>query len=145
MASNSEDILRELKQAGHKFTGKRKDIVDLFVAQEGKYLTAKDVYESMRRIHPNISLDTVYRTIALLERLHIIEPLEFTEEAVKYRIACESGHHHHLICLGCGRTAVLKDCPIPFLDTQVDNFVVLDHRFELYGYCSTCQSEGQMP
>lgn len=134
----TDDILKALKQAGYKFTGKRKAIVDLFVEHASQHFSVRDVYDFVSQQHRNISLDTVYRTIALLEEHEVIEQVQVNDGVSKYQLACEHTHHHHLICIGCGQTTVLKDCPMPLLDMNYGDFRPLRHRFDIYGYCGAC-------
>lgn len=137
MKTTTEGILDKLKSLGHKFTGKRKEIVDFFVAHQDHYFSAKDVYEYLQQIYPNVSYDTVYRTLALLGQCNVIEHMEFSDDAAKYRLLCDASHHHHLICLGCGRTCVMDTCPMDVIKS-IENFHVVGHRFEVYGYCLDC-------
>jgi Fur family zinc uptake transcriptional regulator len=136
---SSRQILQQLKDEGYKFTGKRQAIVDLFVVNRHKYLTAKDILEHVRKTYPKISFDTIYRTLSLLLELKVIEKLEFNDEMSKYRLVCEEEHHHHLICVKCGHIEMLDQCPIETLKQMLGEFQVVDHRFEIYGYCRTCR------
>lgn len=142
MATNYE-ILSQLKESGYRFSGKRKEIVDLFIEYKDKYLTAKDVYEHVKKFYPNISYDTIYRTLALLKQNQVIEEMEYGDEASRYRLSCGQGHHHHLVCLGCGSIKVVHDCPMQLIDINQEDFTVVDHRFEISGYCSTCRLSGR--
>lgn len=135
---SADEILRHLKQAGFKFTGKRRAIVDLFVQHRDKYLSAKEVFDEVRQQYPNVSFDTIYRTLALLVDQWIIETMEFNEDAARYRLTCRDEHHHHVICLGCGRTFALDQCPMEELDERIKGFKTVSHRFEVYGYCDKC-------
>jgi len=137
---STEQILRRLKEAGFKFTGKRRAIVDVFVQQPDKYLPAKEVYERMQEKYPNVSFDTIYRTLALLVDESILETMEFSEEGARYRLTCRKAHHHHVVCLGCGRTFPLDMCPMEELGQKLAGFTVVSHRFEVYGYCQQCQA-----
>ncbi len=136
--AKSQEILEQLKESGHRFTGKRKIVVDLFIEYKDKYLTAKDVYEHVKKSYPSISYDTIYRTLALLKQENLIEEMEYGDEASRYRLSCGQGHHHHLVCLGCGSIKVVKDCPMELINIDRDDFTVVNHRFEIFGYCSTC-------
>lgn len=140
MEDTTEAILLKLKRAGFKFTGKRKMTVDFFVENRNKYLSAKDVYEHMRGTFPTVSYDTVYRTLATLLEQNVIEHMEFSDDAAKYRLKCHEEHHHHLVCLGCGATFPIDECPMDFLESRIDQFQVVHHRFEVYGYCSLCRT-----
>lgn len=145
MHRQTEDILGELKHSGYKFTGKRKEIVDVFVRHQDKYLTAKDVFTEVKQIYPSMSFDTVYRTLSLLAEKQAIEHLDFSVEGTKYRLTCVTKHHHHFLCIGCGRTSVLDECPLQLLEGKLDDFAILDHQFEIRGYCKGCQQTGQIP
>ncbi|WP_240985422.1 Fur family transcriptional regulator [Acididesulfobacillus acetoxydans] len=141
--NSEQEILEQLKESGHRFTGKRKEVIDLFIEYKDRYLTAKDVYEHVEKVYPSISHDTIYRTLALLEQEHLIEELEYGDEACRYRLSCGPEHHHHLVCLGCGATKVLHGCPMEFMEIDQEDFTVVNHRFEIFGYCSTCRLSGR--
>ncbi|MDQ7093771.1 Fur family transcriptional regulator [Desulfosporosinus sp. PR] len=141
--SENQKILKQLKESGYRFTGKRKEIVDLFVEYQERYLTAKEVYEHIRKSYPSISYDTIYRTLALLRQMKVIEEMEYGDEAVRYRLSCGHGHHHHLVCLGCGSIRVVHDCPMELIHIDQADFTVVDHRFEITGYCSDCRLSGR--
>ncbi len=139
METTTEAILHKLKRAGLKFTGKRQEAVDLFVRNKDKFLSAKEVYESVKVTFPSVSYDTIYRTLATLLEQNIIEHMEFSDDAAKYRLKCHEEHHHHLVCIGCGSTFPIDDCPMDNLLNKIDHFKVLNHRFEIYGYCAACR------
>ncbi|MCL6626545.1 Fur family transcriptional regulator [Alicyclobacillus shizuokensis] len=134
-----EQVARQLKEAGYKFTGPRRLVIDVFFRHPEGGLAAKDVLAEVQRECSHVSPDTVYRTIALLEQLGVVEPLDFSDEARKYRLACGMEHHHHLVCLRCGAVMPLPYCPLAEVERGVQDFSIVDHRFELYGYCKACQ------
>ncbi|MFB5192383.1 Fur family transcriptional regulator [Alicyclobacillus fastidiosus] len=140
MELTTDAILRKLKDEGLKFTGKRQETVDFFVRNKDKYLSAKAVYEHVKQKFPSVSFDTIYRTLATLLEHGVIEHMEFSDDAAKYRLKCQDEHHHHLVCLQCGNTFPIDACPMESLSATISNFNVLDHRFEIYGYCEQCLS-----
>lgn len=133
-------IFEQLKNSGCRFTGKRKEVMELFIQNKDRYLTAKDVYEQMKKSYPTISYDTIYRTLALFLQMHVIEEMEYGDEAARYRLSCGQEHHHHLVCIKCGLVKVLHQCPMQLTNIDQDDFTVINHRFEIFGYCSTCRS-----
>ena len=55
-------------------------------------------------------------------------------------IACEPGHHHHLVCVSCGAVEETELCAAPPV-TEVrkrHGFVVQHHEADLYGVCGKC-------
>lgn len=140
MEASTDLILEKLKKSGFKYTGKRQKTIDLFVNNKDKYFSAKDVYEYVKDSYSSVSYDTIYRTLGTLLEENIIENMEYSDEAAKYRLKCYQEHHHHLVCLECGSTFPMEDCPMDTLRTKVGNFKVVNHRFEIYGYCDECQT-----
>ena len=134
----AENILKHLKKEGYKFTNRRKLMVEILVAHQDKFITAKTLQKEAQQTYPNVSWDTIYRTLALLLENGVIEKREFGEKGSKFRLVCHHHHHHHLVCLSCGKTKILDKCPMTFIDTVFDDFQVVEHRFELYGYCNAC-------
>lgn len=140
METNIEAILQKLKRSGLRFTGKRKATVEWFVCNQDRYLSAKEVHEHLKTLYPRISFDTVYRTLSTLLEHHIIEHMEFSNDAAKYRLQCQESHHHHLVCVGCGSTFPIEACPMDGFSADLHRIKVLTHRFEVYGYCEQCFS-----
>ncbi|MBU8905699.1 Fur family transcriptional regulator [Desertibacillus haloalkaliphilus] len=135
---NVEEAIELLKEKGYKHTGKREEMLRLF-SDEKRYLSAKDVLESMQVEYPGLSFDTIYRNLSLFADLEILEMTELEGEK-RFRFSCAtSSHHHHLICLDCGKTKELKQCPMDKLNVNMSDFEVIGHKFEVYGYCDGCK------
>lgn len=63
--------------------------------------SAETVWRWVREQAPAISLDTVYRTLAALERCGLVTRVPDGGE--QGRFDGNPAPHHHLVCLGCGR------------------------------------------
>lgn len=134
---NTNDAIQILKNEGHKYTDKRKMIIDIFV-NEDKYISAKTIQQRMDSAYPGISFDTIYRNLYLFKDLGIIENTELDGE-MKFRIACTEHHHHHFICEKCGDTKVIDFCPMDSIKQQLPNVIIHTHKLEVYGVCEKCQ------
>jgi Fur family ferric uptake transcriptional regulator len=56
------------------------------------------------------------------------------------------GHHHHLVCTGCGTVADFTGCDLAALEKRVageTGFVVDGHILELVGLCRDCQNSAK--
>ncbi len=129
-----------LKTCGLKITPQRQEILRCF-ATGGMHCSAEEIHRRVRRRFPNISLDTVYRNLNTLKELGILEALNFEDGKVRYELARENAHHHHLVCLKCGMSQELDFCPLKHMDSALlaeKKFKVERHSFEIYGYCSGC-------
>lgn len=131
----------ELKKIGQKLTPQRLAILKLLMGSD-QPLTAREIYEQVRAEHPKISLDTVYRNLSMLSVSGIAGQVNLqNKEAAQFKYFGKL-HHHHAICLSCGKIICLSDCNISGNVPSVgndQNFRVISHAFELYGYCSNCQ------
>lgn len=126
-----------LKAEGYKTTGKREEILS-YLDQNPHYVSVKEIIDYLKKGYPGLSYDTVYRNLSLFSELGILEETELDGEK-RYQISCTTDqHHHHLICLKCGKSKQIENCPMDRLP-EFDDFAVTGHRFEIFGYCSECQ------
>jgi Fur family transcriptional regulator, zinc uptake regulator len=138
--NQTAEVLEQVKRAGYKFTGKRETVIHIFVANKDKYVTAKDVYTQVKEKYPNVSYDTIYRTLTLLHSLGVIEEMEFSEDAARYRLRCVASHHHHMVCVRCGNITPLGECPMDLMNSVVPTgHQIVSHKFEINVVCPTCQ------
>ncbi|QAY66269.1 Fur family transcriptional regulator [Paenibacillus protaetiae] len=136
-----DEIVQQMASQGLRITDQRRSLAKLFVESPG-YIAPKEVYDYMGKSYSGLSFDTVYRNLRIMEELGVLEQVVF-EDGVKFKLHCrENDHHHHLICLQCGKTYPITHCPMD--QTLVpDQFQVVKHKFEVFGYCKSCMQEEQ--
>ncbi|MDD3704940.1 MAG: Fur family transcriptional regulator [Clostridiaceae bacterium] len=130
----------ELKGKGYKLTEQRKFIIEVFNENPGHH-TAHEVFDLVKCKLKGINFSTIYRNLELLSTLKIISKM-YIQSGISYYELCGSGHHHHLICKGCGETREVDICPYANLEVERLNeigFKATDHKFEIFGYCSKCR------
>jgi len=135
-----EQLLAELASNNYKLTPQRREIIRILIRARSP-LSAKEIYKRLSVKLSNLSFDTVYRTLATLKDLGIVNKLDFQDGCGRYELNRCNDHHHHMVCLKCGEAWEIPGCPVEHLPigNLPNNFKVTDHRFELFGYCQSCQ------
>lgn len=138
---NLKDIVEILKSKQYKLTPQRIAIIKSMLESK-KPLSASEAYSLVRQQHPNVSLDTVYRSLNLLCQLGVVTKINIANrERELFEL---STHHHHLVCLKCNDVFCINCCPIekntPLLEAAATHeFEITGHAFEVYGYCQKCR------
>lgn len=108
MGINKKDVEQRMKHfeavcrdEGVKLTHQR---IEIFreVAQTGDHPDADQVFQRVRNRMPTVSLDTVYRTLWLLNDLGLVVTLGSSRERTRFDANLNS--HHHFVCEQCGYT-----------------------------------------
>lgn len=134
---NLQEAMVVLKDKGYKATGKRKEILEFFEDVDG-YRSAKDLISHLEKSFDSVSFDTIYRNLHLYHSLGILESTDLNGEK-HFRMNCTHHHHHHFICNECGKTKEIEICPMASAEKSLTNYVIEDHKFEIYGLCPLCK------
>jgi Fur family peroxide stress response transcriptional regulator len=101
--------------------------------------SAEVVHKRLLPRLPAVSLDTVYRTLDLFERMGLISRVEILDDRSRYEPNTEP--HHHFVCVICKR---IMDFPWPAVDSlqpppQATRWgKIFSSHLELRGVCGTC-------
>jgi Fur family peroxide stress response transcriptional regulator len=103
--------------------------------------SVETVLARVRARLPNVSLDTVYRTLATLDTRDLVRRVEVLDGRARYDANLE--RHHHCVCVRCQR---VTDVRWPELDSlsvppQTDEWGAIDRICaEIRGVCHCCGS-----
>jgi Fur family transcriptional regulator, peroxide stress response regulator len=123
---------------GLKFTHQRYLVYRALVGT-GAHPSAETVWRWVRQEAPSISLDTVYRTLAALERRGLA--VRVPDGGEQGRFDGDSTPHHHLVCLACGRIEdfVMTEVGLADLPPRVSEWgQARDAQIVVRGVCRTC-------
>ncbi|OIQ57041.1 ferric uptake regulation protein [Moorella thermoacetica] len=142
MENKLNAICQKLQQSEYKVTPQRQVILKTFLEHASEHLSAEEVYNIVKGQHPDIGLATVYRTLDLLAELDILTRINFGDGRTRYEmVQHDAHHHHHMICLGCGRVQEFDADLLESLEnllTIKTGFQITDHQLKFYGYCREC-------
>ena len=127
-----------LRSRGYRLTNQRRAIVREL--ENGRHLSAEEMYDHLRGEHPELGLSTVYRTLDLLTELGVARKGDFGEGYSRYELATER-MHHHARCQECGRVIEFNEELMEYLALQVERetgFVTEWHEITLHGRCAGC-------
>lgn len=134
------DLAGFMEKRGLRSTEQRRLIIDkLFEATE--HVTIDQLLEVVRAEDHRVGYATVYRTMKLLVEGGLAHERKFGDGFTRYELADEQAHHDHLICLSCGKITEFEEPAIEELQERIAaryEFVVQDHKHELYGTCAAC-------
>jgi rubredoxin len=90
---------------------------------------------------PDLSPATVYNTLHELEEIGMLQGLDLGLGERHYDI--KTGHHAHLVCIGCGRVEDVSYVPnsTTLVPEHTHGFQVVDCSIIFRGYCSACGSK----
>jgi Fur family ferric uptake transcriptional regulator len=137
----------ELRTGSERHSEHRKLVLECITSAGGRHLTAEQVFEEVKGVHPGIGIATVYRNLKHLEESgSIVKSIVSESGASVYEVAGPEGSHshHHLICLSCGKVEDLGTDLLDAIEKHVEDkngFKVKDHRLQIFGVCKSCSEE----
>ena len=138
MATES-DLTHKLKQAGYKLTSSRLAVIEVLETHP-EHLDHSQILTAGKKIYPQLSRATVYRTMELLVELNLFRPLYLSEPTQRF-ISTSKGHHH-LVCSKCGAIIEFENCHADQLSRELAemyNFEIRSHLLEFQGICEKCK------
>lgn len=134
-------VARWLSAMGQRYTAGRRRLVDALLEAPNPLA----IHELLAR--SELPQSSAYRNLVVLEQAGAVRRVVTDEDFARYELAESlTAHHHHLICLSCGR---VEDVMIPAaLEADVDRTVgklarrsgyeTVAHRLDLVGTCGDC-------
>ncbi len=132
--------IEALRNKGYKATPQRIAICR-FTLNSRKHPSAQQVYDEVKKIHPTVSLATVYKTLQVLKELDLVQELNFPQAQARFDSYMKP--HINLICLQCGSIIDLDDLTAEEVTKKVaaaTKFKPNGQRIDVYGTCQKCGS-----
>ena len=131
-----------LRVADQFYTSGRRELVGL-LASIGRPATIPDLLAT----RPKLTQSSVYRNLAVLEQVGVVQKVVSSDDRARYELAEDlMGHHHHLICVSCGRVDDFVVSPRAERSVEAvleraigeTGFRASGHRLDVVGTCAEC-------
>ncbi|MDM4762418.1 transcriptional repressor [Galbitalea sp. SE-J8] len=127
-----------MEERAHRQTRQKRDIRAV-LAESSDFVGAQELHRRLKERGSGIGLATVYRTLNDLVE-HAQADVFTGTQGQMFRLCASEGHHHHLVCVECGRT-VEVDAPIEgWVDAVAADhgFTRVRHVLDIMGVCADC-------
>jgi Fur family transcriptional regulator, ferric uptake regulator len=111
------------------------------LASSARFRSAQDLHADLRAGGERVGLTTVYAQLKALAGSGDVDVLRASDGESLYRRCATAGHHHHVVCRHCGRTAEVEGTAVEAWVARVTaelEFADVDHTLELVGTCARC-------
>ena len=137
------DLLAALEERGCRITRPRRTLA-AFIADRRGAFSAEEASAALR----GMGRATVYRTLRLLVDAGALCKTVMPDGAPRYSLDGVRHHHHHLVCVVCGRVVEFRHPAVErmlrAMRAEIDGELV-GHRLELYHRCRACTPAGAGP
>ncbi len=137
--SDLEALSLKLEARGYRVTPSRRAVLAA-VLQQTDHFSVDDLLQRCR----GAGRATVFRTIRLLTEMDVVCRVLLEDGSLHYRVSERGQHHHHLVCVACGKVEDLDQCVVTDLVrdlSQASGYEIEGHWLELYGRCASCKAE----
>ena len=144
MDSSAVALLQKmLKDNGYSTTHARTTVCELLWKRE-----PQSMHDLTLQAKGQIDRASLYRTIALFEKLGLVQRIYI---GWKYKVELSdifTHHHHHISCLHCGKiVAITEEDQIEALIQALaakHHFTAQNHQLEVRGYCADCSTQATL-
>ncbi len=142
MSEPKEHLRDVFRAAGRRLTSQRRLILEV-LEESNEHLDAEELYDRARVHNTDISLATVYRALAVLKEMGLVEEHRLGEEHGHYE-PMRDEPHYHFTCVGCGRVIEFDSPLVARIQQELserEGVCVTSVHLHLSGYCAQCQNK----
>ena len=114
------------------------------LAESVRFRSAQDLFAELRMRGENVGLTTVYNQLGALAEAGEVDAVRTDSGETLYRRCATEGHHHHLLCRGCGRSVEVAGPAVERWAEKVaaqHGFGEVEHTIEITGLCPECRAK----
>jgi len=148
VAGSLKGFVARCRAAGLVLTPQRLAVFRHLAGGQG-HPSAEELYATVRREMPTLSLATVYKTLDALARIGAVRRVAGGGARSRWDAGLES--HHHLVCIECGSVSDVLDTRLDAVKRRTvvlarrHGFQVSGHVVEILGRCAACLGTTRAP
>lgn len=135
-------FIKFLRSRGYLITRQRRKIAETVFSTPGHF-SVEDIHDLLQRNKVSASKPSIYRTLDVLIKSGLVVQHRFGKRFKRFESIRQDQHHDHLICTSCGKVIEFKNNSIETLQLRVAkerDFVITNHKLDIYGCCSKCKN-----
>jgi Fe2+ or Zn2+ uptake regulation protein len=140
MSDLDKRLHRALRSAGRRLTPQRRLILQVLEESNG-HPDADALYDQVKTRDPNVSLATVYRTLAVLREIGLVEEHRLGQDHGHYE-AVHQEPHYHFTCLRCGKVIEFGTALVAQIEQELyerEGVRATSTHLHVNGYCAQCR------
>ena len=142
--AQKRELLDAIRSQGRRLTRQRQLVLEIL--EEGaEHLDAETVFERARERDERIGIATVYRTLAFLKEIGLVDEHQFGEDHGHFEAVQSERPHYHFTCMKCGKVVEFQSPQVMKLARKLcesDDLQVVEVHLHLSGYCAQCRPAG---
>lgn len=136
------DLAALARENGLRLTNQRRLIFSILESAP-THLNVKEILEQARQVDPGIDLVTIYRNLAVLKKLGVVDELDLLHLRgdQHYYEAKQERAHSHVACLQCNKVMEFSSPAMDRMAREIRDELGFDIRFmrmEVGGTCADC-------
>ena len=140
-----KDLAELAREHGFRLTSQRKLIFSILESAP-THLNVKEILEQARRVDPGIDPVTIYRNLAVLKKLGVVDELDLLhlQGDQHYYEARQERAHSHVACVQCGKVMEFSSPAMDKIAAEIRDelsFQIAFMRIEVGGTCSDCRKK----
>ena len=143
MCESPEQVRTLFRAAGKRLTHQRELILEA-LEESSIHLDAEAIHDRVKQEASDISLATVYRTLAVLKELGLVEAHSLGTDRCRYESAGDVPHYH-FTCTACGKVIEFDTVLVTQVGEELserEGIRVIEAHLHVKGYCAECVKLG---
>lgn len=138
----TELAIARMRGASGRSGAARRAVVE-FLGRQDCLVSAQEIHDGVRAAGARVGIASVYRALDGLGELGLVQRVDLGDGISRFEPADPAqGHHHHLVCDGCGKVEPFED---PVLEAAIERvaggrgYAIGAHDVTLRGACDECR------